>query len=781
MLVGVNQKIAPIKFGFLIKPNSKNKLKIITETAFFLWNGIHSPIIPIYKKLPKSYKEKYGITLNILNYYKGILSNFSPDIIIYDDSLDIDFLNKFISNTPLLKLSDFNSKLYEGKSEYGIDVIEILQNLIKKEFKYQRNDNLNIAIHNLDKDNIFFNIFLGSLNPKIHKNITANLTSKNFFSTPNISNFADIKKISNSIGLLELNNYKLNSFSKRHWYRGEFIYFLKTNEIDDLINFWNLRALGCNVIPISIDDINHPYFTDLIKRFCLSKNEISLDFNIVNYLANNIDQDTKEKISNLINEIKLLIPKIQFAHQSWLPRFWEETRILEYDKVLCCSYIANSEYEQIESKENLIEFDVIKLPLEINKRKFKNKLSKVILDFNYFDNELEYAETIYGIDSKDWISLVYSFDGNKWNISKNGIEYFLNSSKEKIYFYIPKSFDFFSKYFKKNNYNIFETPNGRLAKEVFINLGGIIGLNLFSHKITHKAIELFENGKTINYSFLVGELKKNLKNKRIDYKFIIKKLLDNKIIEFGSRIKCSVCNQTSFYLLKELNNSIDCSICRNNFELELYTPSSIEWAYRGIGPFSKNNKVGGILSVFLTIKLFNREFGDSDGKITSLMEFEIKKDGITNEIDLAVLLKSKYGEDLPPDLIICECKTNKKLTIKDIDRLKKIGIDFPNSILVFCTLNETIDEEEKNLLIELVNFFRKGFGSRPKNPILILTANELIPEENYSCFSQYQSQIKSYHQDDYIGNLCELTVEKHLGLKTWGEIQTEIWKKQHQN
>ena len=35
MLVGVNQKITPIKFGFLIKPNSKNNLKIITETAFF--------------------------------------------------------------------------------------------------------------------------------------------------------------------------------------------------------------------------------------------------------------------------------------------------------------------------------------------------------------------------------------------------------------------------------------------------------------------------------------------------------------------------------------------------------------------------------------------------------------------------------------------------------------------------------------------------------------------------------------------------------------------------
>ncbi len=135
MLVGVNQKIAPIKFGFLIKPNSKNKLKIISETAFFLWNGIYSPIIPIYKKLPKSFKEKYDISLNTFNYYKGILNNFSPDIVIYDDNLDVDFLNKFTNNTPLLKLSDFNSKLFKGQSEYGIDIIEVIENLIEKEFK----------------------------------------------------------------------------------------------------------------------------------------------------------------------------------------------------------------------------------------------------------------------------------------------------------------------------------------------------------------------------------------------------------------------------------------------------------------------------------------------------------------------------------------------------------------------------------------------------------------------------------------------------------------------
>lgn len=779
MLVGVNQKIAPIKFGFLIKPNSKEKLKIISETAFFLWNGIYSPIIPIYKKLPKSFKDKYDIKLNIFNYYRGILNNFSPDVIIYDDNLDINFLNKFIDDKPLFKLSDFNTKLYEGKSEYGINIIEIIQNLIDKEFKYQRNDDINIAIQNIDKRNLFLNIFVGSLNPKIYKNIVSNLNTKKYFSTPKIEDFEDIKKISNSISLLELNSYKLNSFSKRHWYKGDFIYFLNTNDLDDLINFWNLRALGCNIIPISIDDINNPYFTDLVKRFCSSKNEISLDLNVVNYIANNDNPDVQEKISTLLNKISTLIPKIKFSHQSWLPRYWEETRILEHDKVLCCSNITNSKYEQIESKENLLEFEVIKIPFDIDNRKYKI-LSKVILDFNYFDNESKYAETIYGIDSKDWTSLIYSYESYKWNISKNGIEYSFNNLEEKIHLFIPKSFDFFTKYFKRHNYQIFETPNGRLAKEVFNNLGGIQGLNLFSHKITHKVIGLFENGKVINYPLLVGEIKKNLNNKKIDYQFIIKKLLDNKIIEFGSRIKCSVCNQTSFYLLNELKNSIDCSICRNNFELELHTPSSIEWAYRGIGPFSKNNKVGGILSVFLTLQLFKREFGNSHGKITSLMEFEIKKDGVINEIDLAILLKSKHDEDLPPDLIICECKTNKKLTIKDVERLKKIGIDFPNSILVFCTLNETLDEEEREHLIELVNFFRKGFGSRPKNPVLILTAKELIPEENFSCFSEYNSLIKSYHHNDFIGNLCELTVEKHLGLKTWGEIQTEIWKKQYQ-
>ena len=43
-------------------------------------------------------------------------------------------------------------------------------------------------------------------------------------------------------------------------------------------------------------------------------------------------------------------------------------------------------------------------------------------------------------------------------------------------------------------------------------------------------------------------------------------------------------------------------------------PSEIKWSYRGIGPFSKNNKVGGIMAVFLTLKLFSEEFSDTSGK-----------------------------------------------------------------------------------------------------------------------------------------------------------------------
>ncbi|KAA6318673.1 hypothetical protein EZS27_031351 [termite gut metagenome] len=163
--------------------------------------------------------------------------------------------------------------------------------------------------------------------------------------------------------------------------------------------------------------------------------------------------------------------------------------------------------------------------------------------------------------------------------------------------------------------------------------------------------------------------------------------------------------------------------------------------------------------------------------MSALIGFELIKNKNIKEVDLAVMLQEKHKDNVPPDLIFCECKTYKNFTSGDANRMIELGTEFPNSILTFATLNDELSEDEETEILRVVNHFRTGVGHRPANPILILTAKELLPDDLWDHFSEYKQESKPYHRyNDWIGNLCEFSVKKHLNVKTWGEIQSEQWE-----
>ena len=78
-----------------------------------------------------------------------------------------------------------------------------------------------------------------------------------------------------------------------------------------------------------------------------------------------------------------------------------------------------------------------------------------------------------------------------------------------------------------------------------------------------------------------------------------------------------------------------------------------------------------------------------------------------------------------------------------------------------------------------MKYFRKGIGSRPLNSILILTENELMPKDYFSGLKEYKDDSKPYNRyNDWLGYVCEKSVEKYLGLETWGSIQSKKWQQQ---
>ncbi|WP_299901349.1 hypothetical protein [uncultured Aquimarina sp.] len=782
MTIGVNQKVAPIKFCFLIEPNSESKFERAIKISFSYWGGIFSPILPLHSVLPEEFKSEYAIDYDALNYYKNTIDNFDPDIILHDNSLDIEFIKTISDDRTLLSIEDFLSDTDNGVIKYGISVLELISDIIEREFKFLRNDNLKLSIPNTQKSDLFLKSFIGCFVDSFQTEISNQLKSSSFFEQPEIT-FDNIANHfpNQNIDTLNINMGEIKIYPERHWYKGEGIYFLNEERLNDINNYWNLRALGWYIIPIPLSQIDNVYFSGFIERFSQFQLNKSESFSFVNFkFSTTTTDEQKQRVEKKLREIKNKIGgKLNFSFQHWFPRFWAGDRsVLEADKVLCVKTEINSTYSQVEIQENHVKFKTNNLPFKLKNNYSLIASHKVNLTFSYFDEYLNDAGLIYGIETIDWIRLTHSYGRDKWRLSKKGLSHYIRRDDDEVYFFIPKAKDFFKVFFSKSGNKVIETSNGRLANEVLKNIGGIRGSYFLQNKASLKILDLIEDGKTVYHPTLVGAIKKSLKNNNNEQiNSYIKGIIENKIIEFGTILQCEVCHQRAFYLPFELKEAMTCAICRNNFSLPMHQPTEIKWAYRGVGPFSKNNKVGGVITVFLTLKLFNQEFADTSGNMSALIGFELLKDNQTKEVDLVIMLQEKHKDNILPDLVFCECKTYKNFTSGDADRMIELGTEFPNSILTFATLNDELTENEKTEILKVVNHFRTGSGHRPTNPILILTAKELLPKDFWRHFGEYENDSKPYHKyNDWIGNLCEFTVKKHLSVKTWGEIQSELWQ-----
>lgn len=784
MKIGVNQTSSPIKFCFLIEPKSEEKFERALRICFSYWGGIYFPILQLFKELPHLYRQEYGIALDTQEYYTNTINNYDPDIILHDNSLEIEFLKKVVGDRTLVTIEKFLFDIKNEVNNYGINISHLIGDVITKEFKFKRNDEVKLQIPNTQDSSLFLKAFLGCIIEDFQQQVNKELELESYFISPKIS-FDNIIEFypTENITILEIIGQKIRSIPERHWYKGESIYFLNDNRLNDILNYWNLRALGWNIIPIPISQIENKYFSEFIERFVYHQLNKTQDLTLITYQVS--ITCTKEQKALIANKLRLVQEKIkgsfQFVFQGWFPRFWDERAILEADKVLCGKIQVDWVYSQVEINENLVQIKITDVPFKLTSDYHIIASHKVNLEFSYFDEYVENAGLIYGIETIDWIRLTHTFGGvDRWRLSNTGLSYFVRRDNDEVFFYIPKAKDYFKIYFSKKENKLIETPNGRLANEVLKNIGGIRGTHFLQNKSSLNILELVENGKIVNYSLLIGEIKRNLNiNDNLYVQSYIKTLLENKIIEFGAAIQCDVCQQRTFYLSNELNDRMTCSICRNRFDLPMNKPSEIKWSYRGIGPFSKNNKVGGIMSVFLTLKLFGEEFSDTSRNMSALIGFELAKKGSVKEVDLALIVQEGDKDNIAPDLVFCECKTFKLFTKEDADRMIELGNEFPNSILVFSTLNDDLQKEEKDEITRVVNIFRKGVGKRPLNPVLILTANELLPKSLFRHFNEYEENAKPIlRYNDWLGNICQLSVKKHLDLKTWGEIREELWQKE---
>lgn len=780
----VDVKLRPIKLAFLVNPKDKDSLLKAIEINTFLWGGMFNPIIPTYRRIPQ--KWEYGPFKNpeAPSVISGYLDNFDPDYVIpmgECSGYPFDVGNRE-------KIDDISEILApveeDGVPNYGIGLFEVLNYFIERELKFQRRYPLDICIPRFGNRlrpflSSVFGIFPENIDTIFWENFAEVLEAKEI--NCSASNYAELLN-PRKLFLRRMTQFYLESApSLRGW--KQCIFLLDATNSLDVMDYWNLRAIGWNVIPVP------KQFT----RFEKTKRLI-LDFIEANYVPHRSNPDiyhhttilksrsiSEGEHQHFCDSLNLspsdhTYKKPKIGLQVWYPPMWDEWA-RDKNQAECCELEADTDEHDISTNQEMVRFKTLD-PKFISrlggygKSRFVNEIKLKLYD----EKEL-FAEVIPE-GGKEIARVIGGFNLFDWRLSRKGLVYLSRHSKWMVSLSLPQAEALFAKWLESRGRAVKLSPAGRIAKQMMRQLGGVNGtwilaqegiikllgeMNSSDEKSMSEADLRDKTAKIANQMTpKITNQTKHQRNERakIVQSRILQHLTETKVFQLGMRIQCPVCTQSSWYSVKNADYELQCPKC---LELISFPSASkeVKWSYRTLGPFSLPKQSYGAYTVVLTLRFFSSLL---EGATTRLMSFTTEN-GEVEIADLALFFQtSKFG-DSKTEVIFAECKTfNDFEKEKDVDKMVDLGDAFPGAILVFATLKKSLKQKEKTILRRVVNRSRKHRkNNRPFNPVLILTGKELFLE------SLWDSHLDEWGPARDLFELCDLTQQLYLDVDSWDQ------------
>jgi hypothetical protein len=785
----IDIRLRPIKLAFLVSPLDKPSLFQAIQINSFLWGGLFNPIIPFYYRTPKVWGDKSSRNVTGKNIVEGYIKAFDPDFFVPIGNIRFDGYQ--IPDEKIIQPDEIISGIEDdGTPCYGIGIFEILRHVYKKEFKFIRKEPLQIFFPNISSQ---FKLFLASIFGVLPKTID-DVVIKKFDKLLSIDrspltiydytkHFPSRKLFPRRLTMMEINPLRINSHND-----GQCIFLMDASNALDIIDYWNLRASGWNIIPIAKQVCDLDAVKSIAIEF-IENNFIPYRHNPNMFHATTILKSRKISESELKGfTLSLNIPKhdspekFKYLMQHWYPRIWDSWA-REKDGVGGCKLEVKEEQHDLQTKPDHISLRTIDPDFASRfgghgTYRFANEINIRI----YGDEGEPYAEVIP--DGIEGIAHSIGAIGfREWRISNEGLVYLSTHTKWKMSLSPPLAENLMTSWLKSKSWTVKVSSPGLIAKQMLKQLGGSWGIAILTRPGLIKLLNKMSEGKSLLKNAFWAEIQKITNEDKFnrDPKGLLKRLTELKIFRIGVDIQCPICQQHSWHSLSEFDYETKCPICLNQSDIHSHLPDDIKWSYCSFGPFSLPKQAFGVYTVLLTYYFFARTL---DGATTPLMSFIANKNTIEIEADLALFFqKLKFGKP-KRELLFVECKTFNRFEKKDIERMKVLSKEFPGSVIVFSTLNSTLTQKEKRLIRPLVNQGRKYWKeNQTSNPVLILTSTELFShislDNTYKEKGDQHAKFEGRHFDLHqLRPLCDITQQLYLDMQSWSDwFHKEIEKK----
>lgn len=785
MIARVTSTLRPISIAFLIDFNDREALDEAIRINSYLWGGAYNAIIPVYRRIPSSYKNDF-FRMNSLEIIEGYIKNYDPDFIVNLSSFDIEELKNRGGDKDWTVVTKTDILYKDGSltiPSIGIGLGEILAHLEDKEFKYIRINPVPVYDIKMPKGHRrFYSSVFGEIDP-VEWNELVKRFGKNLGMKPlqiNKDNYLDVLG-DDGWFIRRLTDYYPER-SLADCPASSYVMYMDANNWHDIVDYINLRATGVNILPVIKQGISD----DKIER-------------IKDYLGSNVgkDEDLKDTPSLLkarsINEddFTLFVDKILKSHPSkdypqfteqYYPRLWDSAGVGTNINLSKQSAAGVSYLEQSFSTDN-IEVRLTKPSFKLDGIDTKYQFANDI-NINAFGADSYYAEVL--AETKEPASAILeSYKYGQWRISQRGATYISSSwerDQEAVELNIPKAEKIFASWYKnQNNIDIELSTPGKIAKQMLKKLGGPYEIGVLSNegiiRLIQETVGDGSSAPTLTTHKLLSELNKIAnKSKMGDGRSLLSRLLSIGALELGVEIQCPHCGKHNWYPLKKLDNDLVCDKCLDEYGIPKGNPKKdLVWAYSLVGPFRLPKMADGAYTTLLSLYFLNKIAHFS---ITPHLSFQKPKDTDV-EADFGLLIRDRGFQSHRVSSALGECKSFKgEFEVKDVNKMKRMAKELDDPILIFATLKDKLSSREKKRLNRLLISQRKAWlKNGDKSRLMILTGNELFnellgPKDHCEDLNKIIRRIGTNSLD----SLCDATQQLYIGSQSYSDWLSQAFE-----
>jgi hypothetical protein len=792
----IDIRTRPLKLAYLVDPKSSKQVSEAISLSSTLWGGSYFPIIPVYKRMPATWRTeplKAPLAKDVIT---GYLEAFDPDFLV-QFSRD---LPDFISAPRIIKPTEiWDAGASEGdlRPNFGVGIFEILNGIFDEYFKYKAKYPVEVMIPTLPKElSLFWASWLGKIPETLRPLIDRYFSEPLEIKTPEVTGQLSNLFAKNALTPRRVTHYGLEP-ARRSGHRGNAsVFLLDASETEDVVDFWNLRASGRSVLPVPKQLQEDPQLMDLVIEFLRQHrvpwghNKEVFDFASIIKSRSCTLEEMQAYADSLRPELKIGGSSKDpfFSLQQWYPRIWDEWARGKdaADPVDYYGEEVSIDISQTSAPE--IHFKPV-VPTFAKRESYQSHpwcANEVgVRVYGADDYVAEVFPKASGKQFRRVISGVLAFR-DEWRVGRNGLVKLISddrSTRRELPAAEDVVFSWLTDLGWKPNYS----PPGRLAKLIQRTLDGntivLRNPDLLGFLEYMNGGSVSRDGKPSGDKVMqerdlpVGEVITRLGGAAGSewYKYLISK----NVFKLGLRIECPRCLRHSWFPVGGIGETIDCPRCRNSFSAIGNLEKSL-WSYKTAGPFNVPRYADGSYAVLLTIEFFSLT-RMSTLRTTPVLSFSATSPGKKEiEADFALFWQDSLYGDLTSGLMFGECKSYGRFVQKDFERMGYLAKAFPGSVLVFSTLRDSLSPEEVKGIRRIALAGRKYWkADQPRNPVLILTGTELFGA--YGPPMCWQSPTKERFQNLHgLLGLCDATHQIYLKLPSWHVEWQETWERRRE-